>query len=69
MVVNFAYKVSLLIPVGFFSVPQSLATCTDGFTSPQKEVVPPVFIIIKNTSSFAGFEPANLGSNCKHDNH
>jgi hypothetical protein len=27
------------------------------------------FIAIKNPSSSAGFQPANLGSNCKHNNH
>jgi hypothetical protein len=27
------------------------------------------FIAFKNPSSSAGFEPANLGSNGKHDNH
>jgi hypothetical protein len=28
-----------------------------------------VFIRLKNQSSSAGFEPANLGPNVKHDNH
>jgi hypothetical protein len=39
---------------------------TDGFTSPPKEVVLRIFIILKNLSSSAGFEPANLGSSGKH---
>jgi hypothetical protein len=42
---------------------------TDGFTSPPKEVVLRIFIALKNRSSSAGFEPANLGSNGKHANH
>jgi hypothetical protein len=28
-----------------------------------------IFICLKNLSSSAGFKPANLGSNGKHDNH
>jgi hypothetical protein len=36
---------------------------TDGFTSPQLEVVQRICIALKNPSSSAGFEPANLGSN------
>jgi hypothetical protein len=39
---------------------------TDGFTSPPKEVVLRIFITLKNPSSSAGFEPANLGSSGKH---
>jgi hypothetical protein len=35
---------------------------TDGFTSLPKEVVLRIFITLKNPSSSAGFEPANLGS-------
>jgi hypothetical protein len=41
----------------------------DGFTSPPKELVLRIFIAIINTSLSAGFEPANLESNTKHDNH
>jgi hypothetical protein len=39
---------------------------TDGITSPPKEVVLRIFITLKNPSSSAGFEPANLGSSGKH---
>jgi hypothetical protein len=39
---------------------------TDGFTSRPKEVVLRIFITLKNPSSSAGFEPANLGSSDKH---
>jgi hypothetical protein len=28
-----------------------------------------IFIVLKNPSSSAGFEPANLGTSDKHDNH
>jgi hypothetical protein len=36
---------------------------------PRKEVMLWIFITLKNWSSSAGFEHANLGSNGKHDNH
>jgi hypothetical protein len=41
----------------------------DGFTSPPKEGVLQIFITHKNPSLSAGFEPVNLGSNGKNDNH
>jgi hypothetical protein len=37
-----------------------------GFTSFPNEVVQRIFIALKNPSLYAGFEPANLGSNGKH---
>jgi hypothetical protein len=40
-----------------------------GFTSPQKEVILRVFIVMKSPSSSAGYESANLGSHGKHANH
>jgi hypothetical protein len=42
---------------------------TNGFTSPPKEVVLRIFITLKNPSSSAGFEPANLGYSGKNANH
>jgi hypothetical protein len=42
---------------------------TDGFTSPQKEVVLRIFITLKNPSTSVGIEPANLGSSGEHANH
>jgi hypothetical protein len=42
---------------------------TDGFTSPPKEVVPRIFITLKNPSTLVGIEPANLGSSVEHANH
>jgi hypothetical protein len=39
------------------------------FISPSKEVVLRIFIVNKNPSPSAGFEPANLGSNIKYTNH
>jgi hypothetical protein len=42
---------------------------TDGFTSPPKEVVLRIFITLKNPSTSARIEPANLGSNGEHANH
>jgi hypothetical protein len=41
----------------------------DGFISPLKEGVLRNFIALKNPSTSAGFEPANLGFSGKHDNH
>jgi hypothetical protein len=38
-------------------------------TSPSKEVVLRIFITLKNPSSSAGFEPANLGSSGQARNH
>jgi hypothetical protein len=40
---------------------------TDGFTSPPKEVVLRIFITLKNPSTSAGIEPANLGSSGEGD--
>jgi hypothetical protein len=42
---------------------------TDGFTSPPKEVVLRMFITLKNPSTSAGIEPANLGSSGGLANH
>jgi hypothetical protein len=38
-------------------------------SSPPKEIVLRISMALKNPSFLAGFEPANLGSNGKHDNH
>jgi hypothetical protein len=54
---------------GIFNIPYNITTWDDSFTSPPKEVVQRIFIAIKYVSSSAGFEPANLGSNRKHDNY
>jgi hypothetical protein len=40
-----------------------------GFTSPPKEVVLRIFIILKNPSTSVGIEPANLGSSGEHANY
>jgi hypothetical protein len=42
---------------------------THGFTSPPKEVMLWIFVALKKPLSSAGFEPMNLGSNGKYDNH
>ena len=39
---------------------------TDGFTSPPKDGVLRIFFALKNPTSSAGFEPANLGSKGQH---
>jgi hypothetical protein len=41
----------------------------EGFTSPLKEVLLRNFIALKNQTLSAGFEPENLESSDKHDNH
>jgi hypothetical protein len=41
----------------------------NGFASPPKEGVLWIFIALKNPSSSAGIEPAELGSNVKYANH
>jgi hypothetical protein len=65
---NFAYKASFYArKVLLHTV--NLRHGTDGFTSPPKEVVLRIFIALKNPSSSAGFEAANLGSSGKHANH
>jgi hypothetical protein len=67
--VNFALrKVSLSYFEWFFNMSQNLHG-TDGFTSALKEGVMRIFIAFKNSSPLAGFEPANLESNCKNANH
>jgi hypothetical protein len=70
MAVNFAYEVAYLFhtPQGSLTRRKMVRHVTDGFTSPPKEVVQRI-IALKNQSPSAGFEPANLGSNCKHSNH
>jgi hypothetical protein len=67
VVVNFADEVPLLH--GFLTCRKILRHGADGFTSPPKEVVLWMYMTPKNQSLSAGFEPANLGSNGKHDNH
>jgi hypothetical protein len=42
---------------------------TDRFTSPPKEVVLRIFIILKNPLTSVGIEPANLGSSGEYANH
>jgi hypothetical protein len=41
----------------------------DGFTCLLTEVMLRIFITLKNPSLSAGFEPVNLESNGKHNNH
>jgi hypothetical protein len=66
--VNFAYEVSHFISVRFLICRKILRHGTDDFTSPPKEVVLRNFIALKNSSSSAGFETANLGFSDKHAN-
>jgi hypothetical protein len=56
-------------PQGFLTRCKILRYGVDGFVSPAKEVVLPIFTAFKNPSFSAGFEPENLGLNGKHANH
>jgi hypothetical protein len=56
-------------PQGFLTWSKILWHGADGFTSPPKEIVLQIFIALENPSSSAEFEPKNLGSNGKHNNH
>jgi hypothetical protein len=67
MSVNFAYNY-LFHTVGMFIRLRTLRYGEDGFTSPKESVVR-IFIALKRSIASVGFEPANLGSNCKHDNY
>jgi hypothetical protein len=69
MAVNFAYEVSLSCSAGFLTCRKIIRHGADGFTSTPKEVVLRIFIAFNNPSSSAGFEPANLMSSGKNDNH
>jgi hypothetical protein len=51
-----------------FTLSKILRHVADGVTLPSKEVILRIFNVIKNPSSTAGFEPANLASNGKHYN-
>jgi hypothetical protein len=65
MSVNFAYEVSFVLQ-GFLTRRKISRRGADGFTSPPKEVMLRIFIALKDSLSFAGFEPASLESNGKH---
>jgi hypothetical protein len=69
MAVNFATKYLLHTSQGSSTCRKLLTHGIDGFTSPPKEVVLRILVAVKTPSSSAGFEPANLGLNGKHDNH
>jgi hypothetical protein len=66
MTVNFAYGVSLIIPLGFLTYRKILRRGADRFISPAIGAMLRTFITLKNASSSAGFEPANLGRSGKH---
>jgi hypothetical protein len=61
MSVNFSYEVSFVLQ-GFLTRRKISRRGADGFTSPPKEVMLRIFIVLKNPLSFAGFEPASLES-------
>jgi hypothetical protein len=70
MSLNLADIISLSYCAGFFvTCPKILGHGADGITFPSKQGVLPIFIAFKNTSPSAGFQPANLGPNDKHDNY
>jgi hypothetical protein len=63
---NFAYEVSLWCAWGSVTCRKILRHGTDRCTSPPKEGVLRVFIVLKNPNVLAGFELANLESNGEH---
>jgi hypothetical protein len=64
---NLADKVSLPYSAGIFNIPQNLPAFGRLLYFPTKEVVLRIFIELKNSSSSAEFEPANLVPNGKHN--
>ena len=64
---NFAYMASLFSPLGIFYIAANLQHGTDGFTSPPKEGALRIFFALKNPTTSAEFEPANLGTKGQHD--
>jgi hypothetical protein len=68
MFINLARKVPPSQSTGILTCHKILWYVADGFTPPQKKVVW-IFIALKNQLSLTGFEPMNLGSNGKHNNH
>jgi hypothetical protein len=69
MVAEFCLLLSLSYLKWSLTCSKNLRHGANVFTSPPKEVVLLVFIALKNPSLTAWFEPANLGSNDKHDNY
>jgi hypothetical protein len=65
---HFADEVSLAYSAGFLSC-RKILHGADVVTSTPKEDLVQIFIALKNPLSSVGFEPANLGSNGKHDNY
>jgi hypothetical protein len=65
---NLAYEIFLYISKCYLTYRKILQHEADWFTSPPKEGVLRIFIALRNLSSSAGYEPANLGSNGKHAN-
>jgi hypothetical protein len=63
------YKVSLSYFKGSSTCRKILWQGADSFTSPLKEGMVQIFIILKIPLPSARYEPANLGSNGKHANH
>jgi hypothetical protein len=67
---NFALRsISFILRRNLLTLRRLLRHGADGFTFPPKEDVLRIFIALKNSSLSAEFEPAILGSNCKHANH
>jgi hypothetical protein len=69
MASEFCQSVSLSYLKGYLTWRKILRHGADGFTSLPKQVWLRIFIALKNPSPSTGFDPANLGTNGKHDNH
>jgi hypothetical protein len=67
MTAEFCLSVSLSYLEGSLTCRKILRHGADAFTSHPKKIVPRTSFALKNPSFSAGFEPANFGSNGKHD--
>jgi hypothetical protein len=67
--VNFADEISFLYSAWIFNMPWNFTTWDRRLYFPSESSYATDFIALKNPSFSAGFDPANLESNCKHDGH
>jgi hypothetical protein len=68
MPLNIAYEISPSY-CSDLNMLKNLRRGTESFTSPPKEVLLRNFVVLKSPLYSAGFEPVNLGSSGKDDNH
>jgi hypothetical protein len=69
MAMSFSDEVSLSYSAGYFNVPYKLMTWGRRLYFSSEGSHATSFIVLKNPSISARFEPANFEFNGKHDNH